>query len=63
MDTRSMALIFLIVAVAVCAVIFVPLLLIWALNTLFPTLAIPVTWHTWAAMLFLSAVLTARASK
>jgi len=32
------------------AVIFsMPILLIWSLNTLFPALAIPYTFYTWAA--------------
>ncbi len=35
----------------VIIVIFGPLLSIWALNTLFPVLAIPYTLETWAAML------------
>ena len=34
----------------VIIVIFGPLLSIWALNTLFPVLAIPYTLETWAAM-------------
>ena len=35
----------------VIIVIVGPLLSIWALNTLFPVLAIPYTIQTWAAML------------
>ena len=31
------------------AIIFGPLALIWALNTLFPTLLIPYTFETWLA--------------
>ena len=34
----------------VIVLIFGPLLSIWALNTLFPVLAIPYTLETWAAM-------------
>jgi hypothetical protein len=34
----------------VIIVIFGPLLSIWALNTLFPVLAIPYTLENWAAM-------------
>ena len=37
------------------AVIGGPLLMIWALNTLFPLLLIPYTWQTWAAAFILSA--------
>ena len=36
------------------AVIGGPLLMIWALNTLFPLLLIPYTWQTWAAAFLLS---------
>ena len=31
------------------AVIFGPIVGIWSLNTLFPQLAIPLTWQTWLA--------------
>ena len=34
-------------------VIFGPIATIWALNTLFPILAIPVTLETWAAVVLL----------
>lgn len=37
------------------AVIGGPLLMLWALNTLFPTLGIPYVWQTWAAAFILSA--------
>lgn len=37
------------------AVIGGPLLMLWALNTLFPSVAIPYTWQTWAAAFILSA--------
>ena len=40
----------LVLIVIVIIVIFGPLLSIWALNTLFPVLAIPYTLETWAAM-------------
>jgi len=33
------------------AVIFSPFILIWSLNTLFPTLMIPYTWKTYVASL------------
>lgn len=35
-----------------------PLLTLWTLNTLFPALAIPYTWQTWLAALFLGGILT-----
>lgn len=39
----------------VVAVVLGPLLMVWALNTLFPNLGIPYTWQTWAATFILSA--------
>lgn len=33
------------------AIIFMPLATIWALNTLFPVLAIPFTFWTWLAVI------------
>lgn len=38
--------------------IFGPLLTIWALNALFPVLAIPYTWETWLAVILLKGLLT-----
>ncbi len=46
----------LLVLVVILAIIFVPLLAIWSLNTLF-LLAIPYTIKTWAAALALSAMI------
>ena len=43
-------------ALIVIIVIVGPLLSIWALNTLFPVLAIPYTIQTWAAMLLIGSV-------
>jgi hypothetical protein len=37
------------IALIVAVIVFGPLLGIWSLNTLFPVLAIPYTWETWAA--------------
>jgi len=37
------------IALILIAVIFGPIVGIWSLNTLFPTLAIPYTWQTWLA--------------
>ena len=43
--------------VLIIAIIVVgPLLSIWALNTLFPVLAIPYTFDTWVAMLLVGGV-------
>ena len=38
----------------VAVIIIGPLLTIWALNTLFPVLAIGYTWETWAAALIIA---------
>lgn len=38
----------------VAVVYFVPLMIIWSLNTLFPVLEIPYTFETWAATAILS---------
>ncbi len=46
------------IVVVVLGIVFGPLAVIWALNTLFPVLAIPYTFKTWLAILVLSAVLT-----
>jgi hypothetical protein len=35
-----------------------PFITLWTLNTLFPLLAIPYTWQTWLAALFLGVLLT-----
>jgi hypothetical protein len=40
----------------VAIIIAGPLLSIWALNTLFPVLAIPYTFDTWLAMLLVGGV-------
>ena len=40
----------------VIVIIAGPLLSIWALNTLFPVLAIPYTIQTWAAMLLVGGI-------
>ena len=37
-----------------------PLLILWSLNTLFPALAIPYTFWTWLAALFLASALKAK---
>ena len=43
-------------ALIVAIIIVGPLLSIWALNTLFPVLAIPYTLETWAAMALVGGV-------
>ena len=44
-----------IILVALAVVIGMPIALIWALNTLFPALAIPVTLETWLAAFIIPA--------
>jgi hypothetical protein len=46
------------IALIVVVVVAGPLLLIWALNTLFPVLAIPYTVWTWLAALILGATVS-----
>ena len=46
-----------IVALILFLIILGPLLTIWALNTLFPVLAIPYTWQTWAGALILGSLI------
>ena len=45
----------LIIALVIALVIFGPFLTIWAVNTLFPVLAIPYGIDTWAATILLGA--------
>jgi len=40
-----------------------PLLTIWALNALFPVLAIPYTFETWAAIILIKGLLTVQVTK
>jgi hypothetical protein len=47
-----------IIALVVALIIAGPLLLIWALNTLFPVVAIPYTIWTWLAALMLGATVS-----
>ena len=48
--------VFLIVVFVVLLIILAPIATIWSLNTLFPALAIPVTFETWMASLVLGGV-------
>jgi hypothetical protein len=49
-----------ILAFAILALIFGPLVTLWALNTLFPLLAIPYNFYSWLAVVVLN--LTLRSS-
>lgn len=46
------------IALIVVLVAVGPLLTIWALNTLFPVLAIPYTFETWAAVILIKGLIT-----
>jgi len=46
-----------IIALVGLIIVIVPLASIWSMNTLFPVLAIPVTFDTWMAALILGGVL------
>lgn len=48
----------LIIAFVIFAVVIGPIASIWALNTLFPALAIPLSFDTWCASLILGAVVS-----
>ena len=54
MSKETLALFWFLIIIAV--IIVGPLLSIWALNTLFPVLAIPYTIETWAAMMLVGGV-------
>ena len=41
------------IAIIIALAILFPLLFIWALNTLFPVLAIPYTLETWSAVILM----------
>ena len=55
---KDAVVILVLVAILVGIVVVTPLIGIWSLNTLFPALAIPYTLATWAASLWLGAVLS-----
>jgi len=48
------------IAFIIFLVVIGPILTIWALNTLFPALAIPFTLETWAAVVVIGGVLKSR---
>lgn len=54
--------IILLVVIALAIVIGMPIALIWALNTLFPVLAIPYTLETWLAAFIIPAAFKATVS-
>lgn len=58
--TKDIITIVAVLAFAVLAVIFGPLATLWALNTLFPVLAIPYNFYSWLAVVLIN--LTLRSS-
>jgi len=58
--TKDIITIVAVLAFAVLAVIFGPLATLWAVNTLFPLLAIPYNFYSWLAVVVLN--LTLRSS-
>jgi hypothetical protein len=44
---------FLVIVVAIALIVLGPIAIIWAMNTLFPVLAIPYTFDTWCAVILL----------
>lgn len=58
--TKDIITIIAILAFALLAVIFGPLATIWAVNTLFPLLAIPYNFYSWLAVVVIN--LTLRSS-
>ena len=53
-STNSVFLGLALIALRGLVVVFVPLAIIWSLNTLFPILAIPFAFYQWAAAMFLN---------
>ena len=52
----------LILAFVISLIVLGPILTLWALNTLFPALAIPYTIETWIAALILGGLLKSKVS-
>lgn len=57
MKMKDTSTIITILAVVLLLIVLGPILTIWALNTLFPALAIPFTIETWFAIVILGAAL------
>jgi len=52
-----------VIAFVIFLIIIGPIVTIWALNTLFPVLAIPYTMETWAAVILIKGLLTVQVTK
>ena len=59
---RNMFLIVGFALLIIALVVLGPLATIWALNTLFPVLAIPFTWQTWLSVLVMGAFFQTKVS-
>jgi len=55
--------IILLVSIGLLILVFGPMLTIWALNVLFPTLHIPITLSTWFAVIVLGSFTVHKGSK
>lgn len=51
------------VLIFIALIIFWPFVIIWALNTLFPILAIPFTFWTWLSMLVITATFAPKTTR
>lgn len=60
--SKSKSVVFGLIGLIVVLLAIGPILTIWAMNTLFPSLAIPYTFSTWAAVIFLGAAIRANVS-
>ena len=60
MKEITIAVLFIILAVLL--IIFAPLAILWALNTLFPVLAIPYNFYSWLAVVVLNLTWMGRAA-
>lgn len=63
LNLTSIPAIILFIALIIALVVFGPWLGVWALNILFPTLAIPYTFETWAAALIIKGFFTVNVTK
>jgi len=53
----------LVLVIIVLAAVFAPFMTIWSLNTLFPTLEIPMNFYTWLAMEWINLMVIGRMSR
>jgi hypothetical protein len=59
---ETMTKVILAIAFLIFLVVIGPIITIWALNILFPSLAIPFTWETWLAVVIIGGVFKSRIS-